>query len=461
MAELAVRASSSKSKKRRAMNFYEYKTVFWEDYIHAKHMQMIDEKLEQVFLFLKTGYGVNRLIINIAPRHGKSRNVVREFGSFVLSQLPNTKIIGASYTFGLSQAHGEAIRERVKDNLYRDLFGLTVSKTSKAMDEWELDGYDGGWKGAGVGGSLTGYGANLFIIDDPYKNREEAESSRQREKIENWYKAVVATRLEKNNGAIILVQTRWHIHDLTGYLINNEKDWHVLSLPVWDENENMLFPEFFSISEMKLLEERIGQYEFSALYLQKPFLVKNKLFDISKFQALDETHFTRIAKDCLIVRFWDLAITVRERSSYTVGLKLAYHRASETYYILDVKRVKVEYTQVEQLIRETLIEDGTDVFCVLEAAKEGIIAHNQLLADNQLRDFNISKTNPVGDKYSRAQPVSARVNGGRVYYRVDEWNVAFFTELNDFPMSKFNDQVDALSGAYKSFDELVTQVWYT
>ena len=194
----------------------------------ARHLDLVCEKLESI-MEGKT----KRLMIFMPPRHGKSMTVTETFPSFYLGKNPEKRVIEISYSGDLAQQFGKRNRDKVEE-FGPALFGHTISQVQATKTNWNLDNGMGGMISVGIGGSITGYGADLLIVDDPIKNRAEAESATYRDKLWDEYQSTVSTRLHAG-GAVIIILTRWHEDDLAARLLNPEygkvEDWDIISLP--------------------------------------------------------------------------------------------------------------------------------------------------------------------------------------------------------------------------------------
>jgi predicted phage terminase large subunit-like protein len=236
-------------------------------YRAAEHHRLIAEKLEAV----ERGE-IDRLMVFMPPRHGKSELATKRFPAYALGRDPTRQVIQASYNSDLATDFGRQVRNIVNTNRYQNVFSTELASDSKAANRWNTSG-GGAYVAAGVGTAVTGRGANIFIIDDPLKDREEADSETRRETIWNWYTSTAYTRLMKG-GSIILIQTRWHEDDLAGRLLEAEAKggdkWEKLILPARMSDGTALWPEEFPIESIERIEKAIGPRDFSALYQQEP-----------------------------------------------------------------------------------------------------------------------------------------------------------------------------------------------
>ncbi len=217
---------------------------------------------------------ISRLMISMPPRYGKSEHASIQFPAWYLGRNPHKKIIAASYGEILSTTFGEKIRDLVLSPEFKCLFPeFTLNPDSQAKEYWNIK--NGGYYLSGtIGSTINGFGANLFIIDDPYKDREKAESETWREQVWNWYTSVVYNRLE-SDPAIILIQTRWHEDDLSGRLQIAESEgegdkWEKLILSAEDQQGNPLWPERFPKERLKQIRNVIGPMDWASLHMQQP-----------------------------------------------------------------------------------------------------------------------------------------------------------------------------------------------
>lgn len=248
----------------RLIDFAQYTLSTYEE---AGHHSLIAQRLEAV----ERG-DIKRLMIFMPPRHGKSELASRRFPAWYMGRNPNVEIIAASYNSDLAADFGREVRSIVNSEEYQALFpGLLLRQDSKAADRWHTTG-GGAYRASGVGTAMTGRGADLLLIDDPVKDREEADSELRRDRVWDWYRSTAYTRLSPN-GRVVVIQTRWHEDDLSGRLLEQMKDdgdqWEVLSLPAIVNGEP-LWGERFTLDRLDAIKRTVGPREWSALYMQSP-----------------------------------------------------------------------------------------------------------------------------------------------------------------------------------------------
>jgi predicted phage terminase large subunit-like protein len=237
-------------------------------YAPAEHHRLIAEKLEAI----ERGE-IQRLMIFMPPRHGKSELATKRFPAWFLGRNPDRQVIQASYNSDLAKDFGRQVRNIFQERRFQNVFqGVELAQDSKAADRWNTS-KNGAYVAAGVGTAVTGRGADILIIDDPLKDREEAESETRRETVWNWYTSTAYTRLQGMR-AEILVQTRWHADDLAGRLLEAEakggKKWDKLILPALMSDGGALWPERFPVNVLQEIKQTIGPRDWSALYQQNP-----------------------------------------------------------------------------------------------------------------------------------------------------------------------------------------------
>lgn len=260
-------------------------TSFTNDtYEPAGHHRLIASKLEQV-----ERDEIDRLMIFMPPRHGKSELASRRFPARYLGLHPKRQIIAASYNSDLATDFGRDVRNIVASPEYGEVFrGVGLRPDSKAADRMNTN-HGGVYIAAGVGTATTGRGAHLGLIDDPFKDRQDADSELQREKVWNWYRSTFFTRLMPG-GAIVLIQTRWHEDDLAGRLLEQDGriedggEWHVLDLPAIGLDGRALWPEWYDLKALDRIKRTIGPREWSALYMQAPQPAEGTFFQRDWFE---------------------------------------------------------------------------------------------------------------------------------------------------------------------------------
>lgn len=426
--------------------FSAFKAQVYRKYQHAPHLGLIDRALSDAVRYVQTKgvEGQARTLINMPPRHGKTMTASRLFPPWVIGNHPDWRIIMASYAANLSTKNSRAARNLISSRAYQQIFPqIQLAQDSKAADAWDVQGHEGGIDAMGVGGGLTGKGAQIILIDDPVKNREGAESDTQRDKIWDWYRDDLYTRLEPH-GALVIIMTRWHMDDLAGRLLKAEPHlWRVLSLPAINEAGAALWPERYDLQALRETERTLGPYSWSALYQQTPTPSEGGLFKRAWFQVVHS--MPQIAR---AVRYWDLAMSSKTSADFTCGVKVGFG-ADGHHYVLDVVRKRAEWEDVLSLLAETAIADGPEVMVGIEEQAYMSRAVQALVNDGRLQHTPIYGYPKTKDKVTNALAVGARLAAGGMHLSAAHWNDAFIDELCSFPRAEHDDQVDALAGAWE------------
>jgi predicted phage terminase large subunit-like protein len=419
------------------------------------HCDVLSRVLERV-----VSGELKRVLIQLPPRHSKSELVSRLFSAYYLKRNPFHFVGINSYSADLAYTLSRAARENFIQN------GGKVKDDVAAVKHWETPEGGGLWA-AGVGGSITGKGFDLGIIDDPLKNAEEAASEVIREKHKEWYSSTFYTRQEPN-AAIVIIQTRWHEDDLTGWLLSEEtegeqpENWHVVCLPAIAE-ERQSFPITCSVEpdareigealcaprydEVKLskIQGRIGEYHFGALYQQRPTARQGLFFHVDKIGFVDAAPVQAQRG-----RGWDKAATAGG-GDFTAGVRMSKGNDG-LFYIENVVRGQWDTGTRDRIIRQTAELDGRHVKHIGEqepgsAGKESAQNFIRLLAG-----FSVTTETATNAKEVRADPFSSQVNAGNVRIVRGPWNKAFIDELRAFPHGRYDDQVDGSSLAFNNLN---------
>lgn len=416
-------------------------------YRAAAHHTLIAEKLEQI----ENGT-IDRLMINMPPRHGKSELASRRFPAWFLGRHPEKSIIAASYNSDLATDFGRQVRNIVSSREFGNLFHVKLAEDSRAANRWNTDA-DGAYVAAGVGTAITGRGAHILLIDDPLKDREEADSELQRNKIWDWYTSTAYTRLAPK-GAIVVIQTRWHEDDLTGRLLQEAEkggdQWEVLDLPAITADGSALWPDFYPLDVLERYRSVLPARDWSALYQQRPTPEEGAYYkrDWFRYYDIKPAHLR-------IYGASDYAVT-EDGGDYTVHL-VAGVDPDDNIYVLDVWRGQTASDQWVQVFLD-LVKQHKPLMWVEEQGQ--IIKSIGPFIDKRMREERIycrrEQVTSASDKPTRSRSIQARTAMGKVYLPSKApWLPAFEGELLSFPAGKHDDQVDAYGLVGRMLDELI------
>lgn len=426
-------------------------------YFAPKHLIYLENKIMQSLI-----RGNARIIINMPPRHGKSEYLSKYLPAWHLINYPDKRIIITSYGADLAKHWSRQVKDIIIN--YGKNFGIGINPSNASASGFTLKNHIGGVQAVGIEGALTGKGADLIIIDDPIKNDKQANSSKMRDRLWEWYKATLYTRLEPK-GSIILIMTRWHEDDLCGRIINepnnnnnnkkNNNNWEIIILPAIAENVcplsrkigEPLWAERFNIDKLNELKAEIGNYWFDALYQQKPSNVNGGIFKVQefkyfKFNGEDIEVNNQIIKknDLKIFTTVDLAASSKENADFTVLMSFGIDN-NNNIYILDVMR-----SHFDILNHLEIIQDCYRKWKPVIIGIESIQYQNAIVRSASAKGLPVKAIKPNKDKISRALPMQAKLNCGLIYLpRYALWLDDFRNELASFPTGRNDDQVDCFA----------------
>lgn len=448
---------------RRHLNLFTQYT--YPDYQANWHHLKLCEYLE------RWAFGdIDRLMVFMPPRNGKSELVSRRLPAYLFGKEPNASIIACSYGSDLASRMNRDVQRIIDSPEYHALFpGTTLNGSNvrtvatgsylRNSDIFEIVGHKGVYKSSGVGGAITGMGMKYGIIDDPYKNRQDANSETIRAGIWDWYVSTFYTRLEKG-GKILITLTRWHEDDLAGKLLRIAKEdpsadqWTVLEFPAIAEGE--LHPEDprqegealwdwkYPLKELNKIKATVGSYEWNALFQQRPAPSEGSLFNRSWWQYYD-TLPTKVDEYLLS---WDLTFKDNSDNDYVVGQ--CWARCGADKYLIDQVRAKMDFPTTVQSVRSfakkhrmaraILVEDKANGPAVISTLKREI--------------SGIIPINPQGSKIARAQAVTPMIEAGNVYLpRSASFTGDLVEECSAFPNGRNDDMVDCMTQALNRFGQ--------
>ena len=404
-------------------------------YAPAKHHYLIAEKLEAV----ERGE-IDRLMIFMPPRHGKSELGSKRFPAWYLGRNPTKQIITASYASDLANDFGREVRNIVASEEYAALFDTELRQDSKAANRWHTS--DGGvYVAAGVGTATTGRGADLGLIDDPFKDREDADSQLKRDKVWNWYQSTFYTRLMPG-AAVILINTRWHDDDLSGRLLEEQAkggdQWEILELPAIDADDNALWPEWYDKQALLRIKTAIGTREWSALYQQKPQPDDGTFFQREWFRWYDPDNQPKHLNKYLSS---DFAVT--EDGGDFTELGVFGVSAADDLYVLD--------WWSGQTTADVWIDSALDLIkqhnTLAMFGESGSIRRSiEPFLVKRIRERRIYSRiewiTRTRDKATSARAFQARCAMGKVYLPKNDIGEALLDQLLRFPTAKHDDKVD-------------------
>lgn len=392
-----------------------------------------------------------RLILTMPPRYGKSELISRKFPAYWLGHFPKSNIISTSYGFELTKTFSRDVRRTMQEPLYRAIFPQTeLSQDVAAMDLWQTT-QQGAYLAQGVGGSITGHGADLLICDDLISNREQAESVVQLNKVWDFYTGSLYTRLHPG-ACIIIIMTRWSPQDPVGRILTgDDKDsWRVMHYPAIDAQGKALWPERYSLDDLAKIRRSVGSYDFTSLYQGEPYARGGQYLKRAWFRVVDESE---VPSEMTWVRGLDLAVSTKASADSSASVKLAKHTldGESMLYIAGGWNQQLEWPHAKRKVIALATIERIQLY--VEAVAGFVVAFREL-RDALDGVAYVDKITVSKDKLSRALPwIAMAERGGVCLVRGkgdNEWIDQFLSQCDSFPAGGLHDDlIDAVSIAFE------------
>jgi len=420
-----------------------------------------------------------RLMLFMPPRHGKSELASTQFPAWALGRNPSWEIIASSYSASLATSFSRKVRELIRSVKYNSVFKKTkLSKDTQSAEKWRTT-EDGQYLAAGVNGPATGNGADVFIIDDPVKNREDAESPIEREKAWNWYSSTAYTRLSPGGG-ILLILTRWHTDDLAGRLLSEMKagrgdDWEIVVYPaiaIHDEPRRKigeaLHPARYDIDALDRIKKVLTPRDWGALYQQNPTTDEGAILKRDQWnrwennkpprcdyiiQSYDTAFGQSETSDFTVITTWGLFSPEGDYGSHTLNVDA---HGGETYFsgdekhiiLLDCVRGRFMFPELKD--RSYLLYNywQPDSVIIEQKASGAPLTQELRKMGIPVQGFTPSRGN---DKISRVHSISDLFASGYIWAPRNDWADDLVEECHSFPSGKFDDRVDSTTQALMRF----------
>lgn len=371
-----------------------------------------------------------RLMLMMPPRTGKSLLASQMFPAWHLGHYPDHEFITTSYSADLAVGFSRKVREIMRAKAYQALYPeIRLSKDSQRADHWQIAEKSGGLVAAGVGGSITGRGAHILVIDDPFRNRDDADSETVRTTVKNWYTSTAYTRLAPGGG-VLCIATRWHDDDLLGWLEylseKGEGDrWEIIRYPAIAEEDEpyrkkgeALHPERFDLEALERIKRAVGPRDWSALYQQKPVPDSGSFFTRDMFAMYDAVDMPAY-NDMTYYTAWDLAIGQREHNDETYGVTVGMDRHRKLW-VVDIRHGRWDSEQIVDAILDTYDTWRSELTGIERGHIEMAIGPylEQEINRRRLTAMAIELLKPGRrDKQARARPIQAMMQRKQVLYR--------------------------------------------
>jgi predicted phage terminase large subunit-like protein len=433
-------------------NFMSFVKAMWPNFILGRHHALMAKKFEEI-----AAGKTKRLIINMPPRHTKSEFASYLLPAWYLGKYPNKKIIQCSNTAELAVGFGRKVRNLVDGETYANVFpNVALRSDSKAAGRWSTNAY-GEYFAIGVGGTVTGKGADLLIIDDPHSEQEAALAQNDPtiyDKVHEWFTSGPRQRLQPG-GSIVIVMTRWGKRDLTGRVLQSmiERDgdeWEVIELPALMPNDKPLWPEFWPLDELLKLRNELPLSKWQAQYQQDPTSEEGAIVKREWWKVWEEDR----PPPCeFIIQSWDTAFTKNERSDYSACTTWGVFYINENpndanIILLDALKERLEFPELKKRAMDMYTEWEPDA-CVVEAKASGA----PLVFELRRMGIPVQEYTPTrgNDKISRVNSVADMFASGKVWAPRKRWAEEVIEELAAFPNSDHDDLVDSTTQALIRF----------
>ena len=438
--ENVVEYKGALTREKAQVDFMAFIKEMWPGFIHGRHHALMAKKFQDV-----VDGKCKRLIINLAPRHTKSELASYLLPAWFLGKYPHKKVIQCSNTAELAVGFGRKVRNLVGSEQYSKIFpGVALSADSKAAGRWATS-HGGDYFAIGVGGTVTGKGADLLIIDDPHSEQEARLAQGDPsvfDGVYEWYTSGPRQRLQPG-GAIIVVMTRWSDKDLTGKVLKSDStDWEVIELPAIMPSGKPLWPEFWSLGELEALKEELPPYKWNAQYQQRPTGEEGAIVKRDWWQIWEHD---RPPKCDFIIQSWDTAFTKSQRADYSACTTWGIFNLDEdpenvNIIMLDAWKDKLEFPDLKDTAKRFYDEWQPDA-CIIEAKAAGA----PLIFELRRMGVMVSDYTPTrgNDKFVRINSVTDLFRSGRVWAPETKWADEVIEEMARFPNAEHDDLVDS------------------
>ena len=433
-------------------DFIAYVNAVWPDFISGAHHRRIAKLFEQVARGEK-----KRVIINLGPRHTKSEFASYLLPSWFLGKYPKKKVMQISNTAELAEGFGRKVRNLVDSDAYKNIFPeVELRADSKAAGRWNTNA-NGEYFAAGVGGTVTGRGADLLIIDDPHSEGEAVQAQFNPEiydKVFEWYTSGPRQRLQPG-GAIIIVMTRWSMRDLTGQVLEASAarggdKWEVVEFPAILPSEKPLWPEFWSFEELDAIRKELPNAKWMAQYQQQPTSETNAIIKRDWWQKWPKDKPPAVD---FIIMAMDTAFEKKTSADYSAAVLFGVFDNDEdggqpNLILLNAWRDRVEFPELKEKTMELYEEWEPDAVIIEKKASGAPLIYELRRMGIPAQEFTPSKGN---DKITRLNAIADIFASGKVWAPDRRWAEEVIDEVASFPAGRNDDLVDCVSLALARF----------
>ena len=452
--KLELRLALLEGQEQAQNTFLGFSRYVWPEAIISSHHEIMSRAFDRI-----ADGTLKRLIVNMPPRHTKSEFASYLLPAYLMGRCPTTKIIQATHTGELAVRFGRKVRNLMDMDRYTEVFPKVALKAdSKAAGRWDTDA-GGEYFAVGVGGAMTGRGADMLIIDDPH-SEQDAQSQLALDNAWEWYTSGPRTRLQPG-GAIVIVMTRWGTKDLTARLLKSQSNlsadqWEVIEFPAvfneGEEDERALWPSFWKLDELQAVRASMSAQKWNAMYQQKPTsdegaILKREWWREWEHEYLPSINYT--------IQSYDTAYSKKETADFSVittwGVFFPDEDSGPNLLLMDVRKGRWDFPDLKRQAKDQYDYWQPDNV-LIEAKATGVTLQQEL----RRMGIPVTMYSPGGrragqDKISRANSVAPILEAGMVWAPDETWAQDLIEECAAFPNGDNDDQVDSTTQALMRF----------
>jgi len=443
---LAIQLSEKKRQSKIEKDFLEFVKYIWPEFISGSHHKIIANKFNK----LATGE-IKRLIVNMPPRHTKSEFASTLLPAWMIGRFPNLKIIQTTHTAELAVRFGRKAKNIIDSDEYKRVFRTTLREDSKAAGRWETNA-NGEYFAAGVGGAITGRGADLLIIDDPH-SEQDALSDKAMERAYEWYTSGPRQRLQPG-GRIVLVMTRWSTKDLTGMLLKSQKEskadqWEVVEFPAIMPSNNPVWPEYWKKEDLEGVKASLTVSKWNAQWMQNPTADEGAIIKREWWQVWEKEQMPSLKH---VIQSYDTAFLKSERADYsaitTWGVFYPSEDSGPNLILIDAVKGRYEFPELKRIAMEQYKYWNPETV-IIESKASGLpLTYELRKMGIPVVNFTPSKGN---DKHSRVNSVAPLFESGKIWAPEMKFADEVIEECAAFPYGDHDDLVDSMTQAVMRF----------
>ena len=426
--------------------FMDFVITIWEEFISGDH----HKKMAKAFDDIASGK-LKRLIINMPPRHTKSEFASNFLPAWMIGKQPNLKIIQATNNAELAVRFGRKAKSLIDTEEYQKIFNTRLREDSKAAGKWETD-QGGEYYAAGVGGSITGRGADLLIIDDPH-SEQDAMNIASFDRVYEWYTSGPRQRLQPG-GRIIVVMTRWNVADLTGKLQRAQKEpkadqWEVIEFPAILPSGSPVWPGYWKLEELESVKASVSIQKWNAQYQQNPTAEEGSIIKREWWNVWEKDEMPPLMH---VIQSYDTAFMKKETSDYsaitTWGVFEPDEDSGPQLILVDAVKDRFEFPELRRIAKEQY-DYWKPETVIVEAKASGLpLTYEMRKLGIPVINFTPSKGN---DKHTRVNSVAPLFEAGQIWAPDTKFAEEVIEECAAFPLGEHDDLVDSMTQAVMRF----------